>query len=49
MMCFMLLIAGHLAVVHMCVFDRLSVVRDRQGNSATSAGFGRWAWALGVD
>lgn len=48
MMCFKLLIAGDLAVVHMCVFDRLSAVRDRQGNAATSAGFGRWAWALGV-
>lgn len=49
MMCFKLLIAGNLTVVDMCVYDRLGGVRDRQGNSATSAGSGRWAWALGVE
>jgi hypothetical protein len=47
-MCFKLLIAGYLVVVYMCAFDRLGGVRDRQGNSATSAESGRWAWALGV-
>lgn len=48
MMCFKLLIAGNLVVGHMWVYDRLSAARDRQGNSATSAESGRWAWALGV-
>lgn len=48
MMCFKLLIAGNLVVGRMWVYDRLSAARDRQGNSATSAESGRWAWALGV-
>jgi hypothetical protein len=31
------LIAGNLVVEHMCAFDRLSAVRDRQGSSVTSS------------